>query len=390
LAAVTTNLGTVMQGVATTWLMLSVTSSAILIALHQTAAAAPMFVLILLAGALADVVDRRLLLVLPLLLMVAVAVVLAFVTYFGLITPASVLLLVFLLGVGSAFNMPAAASSTADVVDREQLPPALSVTGGVISAAAACGPLLAGLLIGWGGPVSVFLAEVVLFVTAIAVWVRWRGGRPTSHLPAEHLAQAVRLGLRYSRYSGPFRGLMIRTSMFALASSSAVALFPLVARDALSVGAGGLGSLFAFMGVGSAVGALALPHLRKKIGADVTVLLGATIVNAVGLVGLGVAPSFPVFAVALFFVGAAQSMVTTGIISAAQAALPNWVRGRGISIYMLHYFAATAVGSVAGACWPTVSECRSRSWSRRERSWPRSQKPVSFGSGRQKQWTPCR
>jgi len=96
-AAVTTNLATVMQGVATTWLLLSVTSSAMLIALHQTAAAAPMFLLILVAGALADVVDRRLLLLLPLLLMVAVA--LAFVSYFGLITPASVLLLVFLLAV---------------------------------------------------------------------------------------------------------------------------------------------------------------------------------------------------------------------------------------------------------------------------------------------------
>src|SRR5919199_480038 len=125
LAPGTTNLGTVMQGVATTWLLLSVTSSAILIALHQTAAAAPMFLLILVAGALADVVDRRLLLVLPLLLMVAFALALAFVSSFGLITPASVLLLVFLLGVGSAFNLPAAASSTPEVVDREQLPPAL-------------------------------------------------------------------------------------------------------------------------------------------------------------------------------------------------------------------------------------------------------------------------
>ena len=345
LAAVTTNLGTVMQGVATTWLLLSVTSSAILIALHQTAAAAPMFLLILVAGALADVVDRRLLLLLPLLLMVAVALALAFVSSFGLITPASVLLLVFLLGVGSAFNLPAAASSTPEVVDREQLPPALSLIGGVVSPAAAGGPLLAGLLIGVGGPVSVFLAEVALFATAIVVWARWRSGRPAPHLPAEHLAQAVRLGLRYSWYSGPFRGLMIRTSLLALAGSSVVALFPLVARESLSAGPGALGGLFTFMGTGSAVGALAFPSLRKKIGSDVTVV-GATVISAVGLVGLATASSFPLFAVALFCVGAAQSTMTTGIISAAQAALPNWVRGRGLSIYMLHFFAATAIGSV--------------------------------------------
>jgi MFS family permease len=345
LAAVTTNLGTIMQGVATTWLLLSVTSSAILIALHQTAAAAPMFLLILVAGALADVVDRRLLLLLPLLLMVCVALALAFVSYFGLITPASVLVLVFLLGVGAAFNMPAAASTTPEVVDREQLPPALSLMGGIISVAAAGGPLLAGLLIGAGGPVSVFLAEVALFATAIVIWARWRSGRPAPHLPAEHLAQAVRLGLRYSWYSGPFRGLMIRTSMLALAGSSAVALFPLVARESLSVGPGALGGLFAFMGTGSTVGALAFPSLRKKFGSDVTVV-GATVISALGLVGLGTASSFPVFAVALLFVGAAQSTMTTGIISAAQAALPNWVRGRGLSIYMLHFFAATAIGSI--------------------------------------------
>src|SRR5918912_3745636 len=114
-----------------------------------------MFLLILVAGALADVVDRRLLLVLPLLLMVAVALALAFVSCFGLITPASVLVLVFLLGVGSAFNLPAAASSTPEIVDREQFPRALSLIGGVISAAAAGGPLLAGVLVRRGGAARV-------------------------------------------------------------------------------------------------------------------------------------------------------------------------------------------------------------------------------------------
>jgi MFS family permease len=164
-------------------------------------------------------------------------------------------------------------------------------------------------------------------------------------LPAEHLAHAVRLGLRYSRYSGPFSGLMIRISAFALASSSAVALFPLVAREALAIGPGGLGGLFAVMGTGSAVGALAFPRLRKLVGSDVTVAV-ATLTSAAGLVGLATAPTFAVFAGALFLAGAAQSLVTTAVISAAQAALPRWVRGRGVSIYMLHYFAGTAIGSV--------------------------------------------
>jgi len=101
--------------------------------------------------------------------------------------------------------MPAAASTTPGVVNREHLPPALSLIGGIVSAAAG-GPLVAGLLIGVGGPVSVFLAEVVLFGTAIVIWARWRSGRPVPHLPAEHLARAVGLGLRYSWYSGPFGG----------------------------------------------------------------------------------------------------------------------------------------------------------------------------------------
>lgn len=106
-----TNPAAFTQGVATTSLLLSVTSSTILIALHEIAAAAPMVLLILVAGALADVVDRRFLLLLPLLLMVAVALALAVVSYFGLITSASVLVLVFLLAVGSAFDLPAAAST---------------------------------------------------------------------------------------------------------------------------------------------------------------------------------------------------------------------------------------------------------------------------------------
>jgi MFS family permease len=344
------NLGTLMQGVATTWLLLGLTSSATLIALHQTASAAPVFLLVLVAGALTDVVDRRSLLWLSLALLALVALTLTTITLAGQAAPIPILLLVFALGVGSAFSMPVGAALIPELVAEDELGPANALIGGAGSLAAAFGPPLAGLIITRGGPAAVFLFDALLFTSGIVLVVIWKH-QSSRHLPAEHLIQAIRLGLRYTHYAGPFRGLLIRAAAFALLASAGLALFPLVARLRLAVDAGGLGLLFGLAGVGFTGGALVVPGARKLASLD-AIAASATVLVALGLAGLALAPSFFFVCVSLLAIGFGQSALTTGLVLAAQHALADWVRGRGLAVYLLVFYLATTIGS---ALWGLVA-----------------------------------
>ncbi|HEY5083392.1 MAG TPA: MFS transporter, partial [Rhizomicrobium sp.] len=274
LASIVSNLGGWMQDTAGTWLMTVLTPSPLLIALMQTAAALPVLILGLLAGATADIFDRRRLLIFWQAWMLFAVAVLSLLTFFDIISPWILLILTFMLNIGAAMNSPAWQAIVPEVIPRAQLPDAVSLNSAGFNLARALGPALGGLAIALfaratTGAASVFLLNSLSFVGVIWVLYRWhRNPVFKSALPAERIRGSVRAGIRYLRYAPMLQAAFMRTLFFTIFVSAVWALLALVARNDLHQGAMGYGILNGSMGAGAVIGATLLPRVRRKLSAD--------------------------------------------------------------------------------------------------------------------------
>jgi len=249
LASIVSNLGGWMQDTAGTWLMTVLTSSPLLIALMQTAAALPVVILGLLAGATADIYDRRRLLIFWQAWMLTAVAILSVLTFFDIISPWILLILTFLLNIGAAMNSPAWQAIVPEVIPRAQLPDAVSLNSAGFNLARALGPALGGLAIvlyarATTGAANVFLLNSLSFVGVIWVLYRWqRHPLFKSALPAERIRGSVRSGIRYLRYAPMLQAAFVRTILFTLFVSAVWALLAIVAKRDLHQGAMGYGIL---------------------------------------------------------------------------------------------------------------------------------------------------
>ena len=280
-----------MHLVAVGWLMTTLTSSVTLIALVQTAIALPTLVLALPGGALADMVDRRRMIIATQVWQVVTAATLGIVTLTDVATPGLVLALTLALGVGAALGLPVFWAVVPEIVGRAELPAALALNSAGITLAQAVGPALGGLLVASAGAGVVFLLNAGSFLVVVAVITAWRRTPSVSALPREHVVEAIRAGLRYVRNAPPLQVVLLRTAAHAFCYSVLPALLVVVARTRLDVGAAGYGVLFGCFGAGGAIGAVLLTRVRAHISTDrLMVLAGATL--AAALVALGTLRSF--------------------------------------------------------------------------------------------------
>ena len=236
----------------------------------QTAASLPVVILGLLAGATADIFDRRRLLIFWQAWMLTAVAILSVLTFFDIISPWILLILTFLLNIGTAMNSPAWQAIVPEVIPRAQLPDAISLNSAGFNLARALGPALGGLAIALyaratTGAASVFLLNSLSFVGVILVLYRWqRNPHFKSALPAERIRGSVRAGIRYMRYAPMLQAAFMRTLIFTLFVSAGVwALLAVVARDDLHQGAMGYGILNGSMGLGAVIGATSLPRVRR-------------------------------------------------------------------------------------------------------------------------------
>lgn len=350
-ATVASNLGTWLQSVGAAWLMTTLTPSATLVALVQAATSLPMFLLSLPAGALADVVDRRRLLLFSQGWMLCAAAGLGAVTLAGLITPWLLLGFVFLMGLGAALNLPAWQAITPELVPRHELSAAVSLGSVGFNIARAVGPALGGLLVAAAGPAATFLLNAASFVGVIVVLYRWRRPVDAAELPAEPFVGAMGTGLRYVRHAPELLAVIARGGAFITCSCALWALLPVVARRQLGTGPAGFGLLLAAMGAGAVAGAAALPRLRRGDDTDRLVSL-ATLVFAAGIAALALVGSLPLAMLVLLVIGGAWLTVLSSLNVAVQTVVPAWVRARAISVYMLVFFAGLSAGS---ALWGAVA-----------------------------------
>jgi len=306
IASLASNVGTFMHNVGASWLMTDLTRSPTLISLLQTVYAAPGFLLALPAGALADVVDRKKLLVASQSFMLAVAATLGVLTVTDRITTGWLLVLTFLLSVGGTVNMPVWTSVTPEVVPHDDLPQAVALNSVSSNLAQSVGPAVAGVLIAAAGSGAVFLVNAASFVGVVGVVTTWRRTAPVRTSPPERVWSAIGTGLRYTRQSRPLLVLLGRLAAFVLFSSSLSALLPLLARTRLRVTAGEFGLLEAALGVGAVAMASVLPRLRRRLGIDGLLLAGSVAYGA-GLALVGQAPNLAVALAGLGVAGATRS-----------------------------------------------------------------------------------
>ncbi|QIL71192.1 MFS transporter [Diaphorobacter sp. HDW4B] len=340
-----------MNDVATAWLMTTLTTSPVLVALVQTASTAPVFLLGLPSGALADILDRRKYFMITQFWVAGVAAVLCVAVMSGGMTAHLLLALTFANGIGLAMRWPVFAAIVPELVSRQQLPAALALNGVAMNASRIIGPLVAGAVIASAGSHWVFVLNAVLSLIAGFTIMRWRRVHPDNPLGRERLTSAMRVGVTFVRESVAMRAVLWRISIFFFHATALMALLPLVARELEAGGAGTFTLLLASMGAGAIGSAMFLPRLRQLMTLDQLVRYG-TVAQAVATAVVAFAPNVYIAVPAMVLAGAAWITTANSLTVAAQLVLPNWVRARGMSIYQMCIMGATAAGA---ALWGQVA-----------------------------------
>ena len=341
-AAVISYTGTWMQNVGAGWLMTQLTTSPLKVALVQAATTLPVFLVILPAGALADMVDRRRFLLITQAWMVVAAGLLGILTLLGWTTPWLLLIFTFVLGLGAVMNDPAWQAITPEVISRERFAPAVALNSAGFNVARAIGPALGGMVIAVAGSGLAFLINAASFLGVIFFLYRWK--RPSfEHAATERMMDSLRAGLRYMRGDHIVRCVLVRTGAFSLGASSLLALLPVIAREH---GATGYGLLLGAFGLGALAGAAVLPRLRNLYSVD-GVVTAATVLFSAMTFAAGQAHAFHWLALVLFSAGIAWIAILACLNVAAQTMSPPWMRARALSMYLLVLQGGMAIGSAA-------------------------------------------
>ncbi len=357
-ASTVSGLGTWMQDTAGTWLMTALTGSPLLIALMQTAASAPVLIFGLFAGATADIFERRRLLIFwQTWQMIAVAL-LAILALFGVIGPVTLLLLTFLMNIGSAMNNPAWQAIVPELVPRSELPNAVALAAASNNLARAAGPALGGLLVaafvkastgaGWTFALNAGSFAAVIWV--LYVWKR----QPLfkSALPAERIMGSVETGLRYLRYAPVLQAVFLRAFLFTFSVAAVWSLLAVVAQRHLGQGALGYGILNGSMGLGAVIAAVLLAKVRARFSAD-RILAAANVQYIATLLVLAFARhTWPII---LFLIagGFAWTCTMSTLNVSVQLNAPGWVQARALGMYQMVFQGGLALGSIL---WGYIAE----------------------------------
>lgn len=344
IASLMSNFGGLIQSVGASWMMTSLTRDPTLVALVQASTTLPIMLLSLLAGAIADNLEKRSVMLWAQAFMLAVSVALAVFAWHGWLTPWLLLSFTFLIGVGTALNNPAWQASVGDMVPRAALPAAVALNSMGFNIARSLGPALGGLIVAAAGAAAAFLANAISYLGLIAVLLGWKPARPEQKLPPERIGVAMEAGLRYASMSPHLRVVILRSAMFGLGAVGLQALLPLVARDHVSGGAFTYGVLLGAFGVGAVGGGLASGRLRRRLSNERVATTGALAIAA-GTFVTGISYLLPVTIIALMLSGAGWLLVLSTFNVTVQMASPRWVVGRALSLYQMAAFGGMALGS---------------------------------------------
>lgn len=326
--------------------MTSLDSSPFIVAMVQVATSLPLFLLAIPAGALSDIVDRRRFLIVGELSIMCAAIVFAVLVTRHAITPASLLLMTFIVSVGSALTAPPWQSVVTVLVPKAELQPAIALNSAGVNVSRAVGPALGGILVSAFGIAAPFWIDAFSNAGVIAGLLSWRPPpRERTRLPPERFGAAIRAGLRHARYNPHLSATLVRAAAFYLFASAYWALLPLVARQQVAGGPTLYGILLGVIGLGAVGGAFILPWLKARVDAD-WILAWGTIGTAVATLLFAVSRTSTLALVASVLAGVSWITSLSSLNVSAQVALPEWVRGRGLAVFVTVFFGSMSLGSV--------------------------------------------
>ena len=351
IADVVSDAGAFMQNVGAAWLMVSLGAGPIYVALTQTAASLPYFLLALPAGSAGDIVDRRKLVLFTESWMMGVALILAILTIAGVMSPWILLALTFALSAGDAFEAPAWRAILPELVAKEDLAAASALNGIEFNLARAVGPALAGAIISVAGVAAAFIANFVSFFGVILVVARWKRPVRRRSAPPESFSGATVAAIRYVRHSPAILTVLLRTGVVMFFTSALFALLPTVSRN-MNQRATGYGLSLGCFGGGAIIGALVMQSARDRWATESIVSTGVVSLGLVILAMSGLHSLSTLAAVML--VGGAAWVIFISLISALiQNLAPDWVRARVLAIFILVYQGSYALGTAA---WGAVAQ----------------------------------
>lgn len=341
IASVISYTGTWMQNVGAGWLMTQMTMDPFKVGLVQAAGALPVFLVILPAGALADMVDRRRFLLVTQGWMVLASGTLGILTLTSCVGPWVLLFFTFLLGLGAVMNDPAWQAITPELVPPRQHASAVALNSAGFNVARAVGPALGGLVVAAVDSGTTFLLNAVSFFGVIIFLYRWKRPHEPSMMPKRRMWSAIGDGFAYVKDSSLAKSILLRTGTFSIAAASMLALLPIIARPH---GARGYGILLGSFGLGALLGAAFLPRVREKLSVDGVVVF-AIMVFAAMTFAVGRVQTYWLLCVVMLVAGGAWIGILACLNVAAQTMCPGHLRARALSMYLLVLQGGMAIGA---------------------------------------------
>jgi MFS family permease len=344
-AGVLSNLGTQIQTVGAAWAMTQLTDSAQLVAAVQSATTMPMMLFALVAGAMADLYDRRRVALAGLTVSLVTALLLTLLTWMGAATPALLLVFCFVAALGNTLYSPAWQSSVREQVRPVDLPPAIALNSISFNVGRSIGPAVGGAIVAVAGAAAAFLANALSFVPLIVALLFWRRDVPLVPGPREPLRRAVSLGIGFALNAPTIRVVLLRVVLNAAGGGALLALLPVVTRELLGGTALVYGLLLGGFGVGAILGAFIVPSLRRRYSTEAMVRTAAMVSGAM-LITVGLSQSAFLTAAALVPAGACWTVASATFNVSVQLSAPRWVSGRAVAMFQAAISGGTAVGSL--------------------------------------------
>ena len=344
-ASLASNFGGLIQSVGAAWMMTSLSASPLLIALVPAATTLPIMLLSLWAGAVADNLERRKVMIACQAFMLLVSALLAATAWAGWMTPWLLLGFTFLLGCATAINGPAWQASVGDMVPRAILPSAVAMNSMGFNLARSVGPALGGVIVAAAGAAAAFVTNAVSYLGLLVVLARWRPELPPKLLPRERLGVAMLAGLGYVAMSPKIKLVLLRAGIFGLGAAAVSALMPLVARDLLGGGALTFGVTSGAFGFGAVLGALSSRRLRTRYSVE-AIVRSAALALAIGTALTGASTWLWVALPGYMLAGAGWVLALSTFNVSVQMSAPRWVVARAVALYQM-----VAFGGMAGGAW---------------------------------------
>jgi MFS family permease len=355
--------GTWMMTVAQSWLVLELTGNAFILGLVAAAQFAPVLILGLFGGVIADAMPKRRTLIITQGSSAVLSFLMAILVITGVVQVWQVFVVALLLGIRNSVDMPTRQAFAVEMVGREDIGNAVALNSAMFNAARVVGPALAGLAIGAFGIALAFLIDAISYLAVIgallamdesALHTRQGVARPES---TSQVFEHLREGLGYVRRT-PMVLLSISViGLVATFSMNFSVIVPTLTQLVLHSDAAGYGFLMAAMGVGSLLAALAIAFSGRT--APMVIGGGALLMGASQVV-VGITPSYGIALVAMVFAGLGGIAMAATCNTVIQLSVPDHLRGRVMSVYTTVFAGSTPIGGplmgwVASSFGPAVA-----------------------------------